>query len=201
MVLRYHLLFVAIFRQEISHLNQNHSNSSSLIIFLVYRSLLFDKLMRMRAPPSLQPPHGRIIDHKHNEVIQPNIMPIRIKPKRQDPLIHHHSLNHQSTQLRHHCRPHQVLIIRLRDHQADEGQHEGDDGAFDFCFGDGELAGWVVEVEATESDATGKEGQVIEVVIFVEAIGAVDELCIAVIPLQHLVYEVKGRHACEDEED
>lgn len=58
-----------------------------------------------------------------------------------------------------------------------------------------------MEVEATECDPTGKEGQVIEVVVFVEAIGAVDEFCIAVIPLQHLVYEVESRHTSEDEED
>lgn len=128
-------------------------------------------------------------------------MPIRVKPKRQDSLIHHYSFNHQRAQLSHHRRPHQVLIVGFGDHQPYEGEEEGNDGAFDLGLGNGEPAGGVVEVEAAECDSAGKEGKVIEVVVFVEAVGAVHELGIAVIPLQHLVYEVEGRDAGEDEED
>lgn len=150
--------------------------------------------MRMCQPSSLQSPHRRIIDHKHNEVIEPDIMPIRVKPKRQNPFIHHHSLNHQRTQLGHHSRPDEILIICLRDHKSDKGEYEGNDGILDLGLRYGELAGRVMEVETTECDSTSEEGKVIEVVVFVETVGAVNELGIAVIPFQHLVDEVEGRN-------
>lgn len=51
-----------------------------------------------------------------------------------------------------------------------------------------------MKVESAECHSAGEEGQVIDVVVLVEAIGTVYELRIAILSLQHLVDEVEGRH-------
>lgn len=85
-----------------------------------------------------------------------------------------------------------MLIVSLRNHESNKGEDERYDCAGDVGLADGILTGRTVEVEPAKGHSTGKEGEVVEVVVLVEAGGAVHKLRVTVIPLQHLVDEVES---------
>ena len=57
-----------------------------------------------------------------------------------------------------------------------------------------------MEVKSTKGDSTCKESQVVEVVVFIEPVGTINEFGIAILSLKHLVDKVEGRNAGEHEQ-
>ncbi len=53
-----------------------------------------------------------------------------------------------------------------------------------------------MKVKSAESYSTGKEGKVVEIVVFVESGWTINKLGIVVLSLQHFVDKVEGRDAC-----
>lgn len=70
---------------------------------IVYESLCLQlyELMRMGGPPVLQPLHSGEVDDEHDEIVDADVMAIRIEPKWEDALIHHNSFNDHRPDLCH----------------------------------------------------------------------------------------------------
>ena len=56
-----------------------------------------------------------------------------------------------------------------------------------------------MEVEASESQSAGEEGNVVEVVIFVEAVVVGDKKGVVIGAFNHSVYEVQSGYCSQDE--
>ncbi len=68
--------------------------------------------MRMRLPSALVLLQRLVHNHKNKPVKEPNKMPIRVKPKRQNPLIRYLHLKRHRKRIRQKRRPHNVLAVR-----------------------------------------------------------------------------------------
>lgn len=161
-------------------------------------SLLFylNEFVRMWITSFRQSVHTHTVYYEHYHEEQPYIVTVRVKPKRQHPLVCHDPFYSHSTNLSRESWPNHVLWITFWQHETNYWQHQRKKGTGDGSFSYGEFAWGTVKVELGESEAAAIEGEVIKVVVLIEAIAAIDEFFVPIIAFHHFVDKVECRYTC-----
>lgn len=94
-----------------------------------------------------------------------------------------------------------MFTVCLRKHKPYKRDHKGNNDTFNFGLGNGVLAGGIMKVESAQGNPTCKERQIVQIVIFIKPIRAIDKFRIMIFPIDHLIDKIKPRNACEDKQD